>query len=86
MADARGRGSLKGWVASALLPSCVVVLFWLLLRWVPGPTAGGLAFLSVIVVAYFFFPKIKLSVGRIVAGLLLALVVAYVLLALSIRG
>ncbi|HEX5709004.1 MAG TPA: hypothetical protein VFX96_17010 [Pyrinomonadaceae bacterium] len=86
MTDGRERGSWKGWAAATLLPSCVLVLFWLLVRWMPGPTAGGLAFLAGILVVYFFFPKLKLSVGRVVAGLLLALVVAYVLIALSIRG
>lgn len=84
MADVREGGGWKGWVAGALLPSCVVLLSALLYQWMAGPTAAGLAFLSVILVAYFLFPKIKLSVTSVALGLFLALVVAYVLALVSL--
>ena len=70
----------RDWTA-ALLPAVVVVLFGLLHRALPGPTAAGLSFLAVIVVAYLFFPKIKLDGVKVVIGVALALVVAVALVA-----
>lgn len=84
MTDGREGGGWKSWVAGALLPSCVVVLSALLYRWMSGPTAAGIAFLAVILVAYLLFPKIKLSAARVAVGLLLALAVAYVLALMSL--
>lgn len=80
----RGRGSGLGWVA-LLLPSGVVVLFSLLQRWATGPTAGALAFLTMVAVACWLFPKSRVTFKRLLAAVVLALVVACVL-ALLARG
>jgi hypothetical protein len=80
MAGAGRRGGRGEW-AAVLLPPAVVVLFGLLHRLMAGPTAAGLSFLAVIVVAYLFFPKIKLNTARIVLGVLSALAVAVALFA-----
>ncbi len=76
MPDASEQRVWKNW-AAVLLPPGGVVLYALLDRWMPGPSAGGVAFLAVIIVAYFIFPKTKLSALRFVVGLLLALLAAY---------
>jgi UDP-N-acetylmuramyl pentapeptide phosphotransferase/UDP-N-acetylglucosamine-1-phosphate transferase len=76
----RKNGAWLGW-AAMLLPSVVVVMYTLLNRLLPAPTAGGLSFLAVALVAYWFFPKIRLRLSRILAAIVVAVVVA-VLMAL----
>ncbi len=74
-------GAWLGW-AAMLLPSVVVVMYTVLHRLqLPAPTAGGLSFLAVALVAYWFFPKIRLRLSRILTAVVVALVVG-VLLAL----
>ncbi|MGB8510547.1 MAG: hypothetical protein WCD76_19390 [Pyrinomonadaceae bacterium] len=73
MYDEKGRGR-NGWMA-VLMPSVVVVLFELLRFRLTPPTAGGLAFLVGIMLAYWLFPKTRLSMAKIVAAAALALVV-----------
>jgi hypothetical protein len=73
-------GAFLGW-AAMLLPSVVVVMYTLLHRLLPAPTAGGLSFLAVALVAYWFFPKIRLRLSRILAAIAVAVGVA-VLMAL----
>ncbi len=76
-------GAWLGW-AAMLLPSVVVVMYTLLHRLrLPAPTAGGLSFLAVALVAYWFFPKIRLKLSRILAAIVVAVSVA-VLLALML--
>ena len=66
----------KSWVL-IFLPTFVVLIFILLHRRLPGPTAGGLSFLVAIVISYFLFPKIKLDFVKLIIGVVLALAVAY---------
>jgi hypothetical protein len=73
-------GAWVSW-AAMLLPSVVVVMYTLLQRSLPAPTAGGLSFLAAALVAYWFFPKIRLRLPRILAAIGVALGVG-VLLAL----
>ena len=80
MSEWERRASWRDWTA-ALLPAVVVLLFGLLHRVLPGPSAAGLSFLAVIVVVYLFFPKIKLNSVRFVIGAALALAVAVALVA-----
>jgi UDP-N-acetylmuramyl pentapeptide phosphotransferase/UDP-N-acetylglucosamine-1-phosphate transferase len=75
-------GAWMSW-AAMLLPSVLVVMYTLLHRSLPAPTAGGLSFLAVALVAYWFFPKIRLRLSRILAAIVVALVVG-VLLALAL--
>jgi UDP-N-acetylmuramyl pentapeptide phosphotransferase/UDP-N-acetylglucosamine-1-phosphate transferase len=75
-------GAWVSW-AAMLLPSVVVVMYTLLQRRLPAPTAGGLSFLVVALVAYWFFPKIRLRLSRILAAIVVALGVA-VLMALAV--
>ncbi|HEU4594033.1 MAG TPA: hypothetical protein VFS10_02610 [Pyrinomonadaceae bacterium] len=73
-------GAWMSW-AAMLLPSVVVVMYTLLQRSLSAPTAGGLSFLAVALLAFWLFPRIRLSPSRILAAIVVALVVA-VLLAL----
>lgn len=68
----------KGWAAT-VLPTFVVLLFMLLHRRLPGPTAAGLSFLAVIGLAYLLFPKLKLDFVKLLLGLGLAAAVAVAL-------
>ena len=74
-------GALLGW-AAMLLPSVVVVMYTLLHRLLPAPTAGGLSFLAVALIAYWFFPKIRIRPSRILIAILLAVVVAWLMVIL----
>jgi hypothetical protein len=67
-----------GWMVM-LLPSVVVVLFQLLSLRLQAPTAGGLSFLAAVALAYWLFPKTRLSLTRALVGVLLAFVVALLL-------
>ncbi|HEX3557825.1 MAG TPA: hypothetical protein VHU19_01385 [Pyrinomonadaceae bacterium] len=58
------------------LPSLIVVLFDLLSLRVDAPTAGGLSFLTAILAAYFFFPKLRVRPRRLAEALVLAVGVA----------
>ncbi|HVF54843.1 MAG TPA: hypothetical protein VM934_01760 [Pyrinomonadaceae bacterium] len=62
-----------------LFPSIIVVLFHLLRLSLPALTAGGLSFLAAIFVAYWLFPKSRVSYSRFAAGVLLAVAVALLL-------
>jgi hypothetical protein len=64
-----------GWV-SMLLPSVVVVIYTLLHRRLPAPTAGGLSFLVVALIAFWFFPKIRIRKSRIMIAIVIAVGVA----------
>ena len=75
MAHTKLSGTTANWLA-VLLPSVVVVLFNLLRPRLPAPTAGGLAFLAVVLIAYWLFPRRRLSRARVLASVLLALAVA----------
>jgi UDP-N-acetylmuramyl pentapeptide phosphotransferase/UDP-N-acetylglucosamine-1-phosphate transferase len=55
-----------------LLPTLAVVLFHLLNLRLQTPTAGGLAFLAAALVAFYFFPRRRIRVGRVLAATLLA--------------
>jgi UDP-N-acetylmuramyl pentapeptide phosphotransferase/UDP-N-acetylglucosamine-1-phosphate transferase len=57
-------------------PSIVVVLFYLLRLRLQTPTAGGLSFLTAILIAYWLFPKSRVSYARFAAGVFLAVAVA----------
>ncbi len=74
------RRTYKGWLV-VLLPSVVVVLFDLLRVMLHPPTAGGLAFLAAVLLAYWLSPRMRLNYVKITAALALAVVVA-VLMAL----
>jgi FtsH-binding integral membrane protein len=67
-----------GWWAM-LLPTFGVVLFNLLSRALDGPTAGGLTFLAAGLLAYYFFPKVRLRLPRLALAALLAAAVAVLL-------
>lgn len=69
-----GKGSLTN-LGALLLPSAAVVMFDLLNLRLDAPTAGGLTFLSAIVVVYFFFPRLRVRAGRLVLAFALAFVV-----------
>ncbi len=73
-------GAWMSW-AAMLLPSVVVVMYTVLQRSLSAPTAGGLSFLAVALLAFWLFPRIRLSLSRILAAIAVALVVE-VLLAL----
>ena len=62
-------------IGALLLPSAVVVLFDLLSLRLDLPTAGGLSFLAGLVVAYFFFPRLRVRAGRLVFAIVLAVAV-----------
>jgi UDP-N-acetylmuramyl pentapeptide phosphotransferase/UDP-N-acetylglucosamine-1-phosphate transferase len=62
-----------------LLPTITVVLFYLLHLKLRTPTAGGLAFLASALVAYFFFPKLRVRLPRLALALALAALVAALL-------
>jgi hypothetical protein len=79
--EAEGRAGRKEWAAAVLLPAGVVLLFALLHRVMPATSAAGLSFLSVIVVAYLFFPRIKLNASKLMLGAVAALAVAAALVA-----
>jgi len=72
------KGAWMSW-AAMLLPSVVVVFYTLLHRLLPAPTAGGLSFLLAALIAFWFFPKIRLRKSRILAAIALALGVAWVM-------
>lgn len=65
--------------AVLLLPAGMVTLFIFLHRWLPGPTAGGLAFLFAAGVAYWLFPRARVSFSRLMLGGLFALLAAWAL-------
>jgi hypothetical protein len=68
----------RGWMswAAMLLPSVVVVIYTLLHRMLPAPTAGGIAFLAGALIVFWFFPKIRIRKSRILIAIALALGVA----------
>ena len=70
--------SLLAGSGAMLLPTMTVVLFYLLHMKLhaSAPTAGGLAFLASALVAYFFFPKLRIRLSRLVPALALAALVA----------
>ncbi len=80
MISAQGKNAAAGWGAM-LLPTLAVVLFQLLHMKLDAatPTAGGLAFLATALVAYFFFPKLRVRLPRLVLALALAALVAVLL-------
>lgn len=61
-----------------LLPTMTVLLFYFLhLRLnASTPTAGGLAFLASALVAYFFFPKLRVRLSLLALAFALAAVAA----------
>ena len=65
--------------AAMLLPSVVVVMYTLLHRRLPAPTAGGLSFLAVALVAYWLFPRIRIRPARILAAIFIAVGVAFLM-------
>jgi hypothetical protein len=69
---------LAGWGAM-LLPTMTVVLFYLLQMKLQTPTAGGLAFLASALVAYFFFPRLRIRLWWFVLALALAALAAALL-------
>jgi hypothetical protein len=73
-----GKNILAGWGA-LLLPTMTVVLFYLLQLKLQTPTAGGLAFLVSVLVAYFFFPRLRIRLSWLVLALALAALVAALL-------
>ena len=74
--EALGRENVTaGWTAM-LLPSFGVVLFNLLSRRLDEPTAGGLTVLAAVLLAYYFFPKVRLRLSRLSLAALLAVVAA----------
>ena len=77
-------GAWLGW-AAMLLPSVLVVMYTLLQRRLPAPTAGGLSFLAVALVAFWLFPRIRLRLSRILAAIVIAVGVALLMAFLSDR-
>lgn len=77
------RGLWNNW-ALIFLPSLIVLFFHLLHRRLPAPTAGGLSFLAVILLALLLFPKIKINFVRLFIGVIIALVIALTLS--NVRG
>jgi UDP-N-acetylmuramyl pentapeptide phosphotransferase/UDP-N-acetylglucosamine-1-phosphate transferase len=69
---------LAGWGA-LLLPTLTVVLFHLLNMKLQTPTAGGLALLASVLVAYFCFPRLRIRLSWLVLALALAALVAALL-------
>jgi len=74
MSDEMNKGGTSWW--AVLMPSFIVILFDLLRLHLPPPTAGGLAFLAAVTLAYWLFPKTRLSLLKVVAAAVLACVVA----------
>lgn len=74
MSEGGERGA-TGWLAM-FLPALVVVLFDLLRLRLRTPTAGGLAFLVAVVIAYLLFPKTRINLASVLAGGIIAVVVA----------
>ncbi|MCA1635079.1 MAG: hypothetical protein LC802_15665 [Acidobacteria bacterium] len=72
------KGVWVSWVAM-LLPSVVVIVYTLLHRRLPATTAGGLSFLMAALIAFWFFPKIRIRKSLILAAIVLALGVAWVM-------
>ena len=77
-------GAWLGW-AAMLLPSVVVVMYTLLQRRLPAPTAGGLSFLAVALVAFWLFPRIRVRLSRILAAVVIAVGVALLMAFLNER-
>jgi hypothetical protein len=77
-------GTLLSW-AAMLLPSAVVVMYTLLQRRLPAPTAGGLSFLAVALVALWLFPRIRIRLSRILAAVVVAVGVALLMAFLNDR-
>lgn len=75
---AEGRRSWADALA-VLLPALAVALFHLLRLRLKTPTAAGLAFLAAAVVAFYFFPRRRLSARRLAFAMLLAVAVAVLL-------
>lgn len=75
------KGEWVSW-AAMLLPSVVVVMYTLLHKLLPAPTAGGLSFLAVALIVFWFFPKIRVRPWRILMAFLLALGVAWLMVIL----
>ena len=71
-------GAAMNWTAM-LLPSFGVVLFNLLSRMVEETTAGGMTLLAAVLLAYYFFPKVRLRLPRLALGAMLAVGVALLL-------
>jgi UDP-N-acetylmuramyl pentapeptide phosphotransferase/UDP-N-acetylglucosamine-1-phosphate transferase len=80
MISAGNRNAMTNWGAM-LLPTLAVVLFQLLHMKLQTatPTAGGLSFLVTALVAFFFFPKLRVRLPRLVLALALAALVAALL-------
>ncbi|HYE13966.1 MAG TPA: hypothetical protein VD968_05955 [Pyrinomonadaceae bacterium] len=76
-----GENVLTGW-GPLLLPTVFVVLFNLLQRAVPTPTAVGLAALAPVLIAYFLFPRMRIRPRRVAPAVLLAVGVAVLMGAL----
>ena len=68
-------------VLFVLMPSGVLVLYNLLHRRLQGPTAGGLAFLCMVCIAYWLMPKARVTLARLLAAGALALLTAWLLAA-----
>ncbi len=78
MISEAGKNHLAVW-GVMLLPTMTVVLFYLLHLRLQTPTAGGLAFLASVLVAYFFFPRVRVRLSRLVLALALAALAAALL-------
>ena len=77
-------GAWLSW-AAMLMPSALVVMYTLLQRRLPAPTAGGLSFLAVALVALWLFPRIRVRLSRILAAVVIAAGVALLMAFLNDR-
>ena len=78
MVSEGSKNLLASWGA-LLLPTMTVVLFHLLHMKLRTTTAGGLAILASVLVAYFLFPRLRIRLSRLVLALALAALVAALL-------
>ena len=67
-----------GW-AVALLPSLVVLIFYLLRLVLPVPNAAGIAFLVAVLAAYLIAPRTRVRAFNLTVGILLGALVAILL-------
>jgi peptidoglycan biosynthesis protein MviN/MurJ (putative lipid II flippase) len=81
MFEEESAGALASWGAF-FLPSLVVVLFNLLRLRMPPLTAGGLAFLAAVLLACFFFPRLRVRPRRVALAFGLAVGVGLLMTAL----
>jgi hypothetical protein len=79
-----GKKDVAGWTI-ALLPTLLVLLFYLLKIVLPVPHAAGVSFLMAALIAYRLAPRTRVRVLNLAVGILLAALSAMLLSALLAR-